>query len=77
MCCLGSLSLSLEKGPARREQTEGSVSFMLAKRDAPPELLPGTAGLEMEQISMLILVMLGSAHSQLLVRVSVSPLGVE
>lgn len=77
MCCLGSLSLSLEKGPAWKEQTEGSISFMLAKRDAPPELLPGTAGLEMEQISVLILVMLGSAHSQLLVRVSVSPLGVE
>lgn len=50
---------------------------MLAKRDALPELLLGTAGLEMEQISVLILVMLGSAHSQLLVRVSVSPLGVE
>lgn len=44
----------------------------------PNGTLPlGTAGLEVEQISVLILVMLGSAHSQLLVRVSVSPLGVE
>lgn len=48
---------------------------MLAKRGAPPELLLGTAGLEMVQISVLILVMLGSAHSQLLVGVSVAPLG--
>lgn len=54
---------------------EGTDGGALAEPASPPRLLTGAARPEMIQISMFILVMLSSAHSEPRVGVLVSPHG--
>lgn len=59
----------------RRARARGQHGGELEQSASPPRLLTGAARVEMMQVSMFILVVLSSAHSQTPVGVLVSPMG--